>query len=243
MKNKELPKPLRDLVVEKHQSGFGYKKISRILEIPRSTVHSIIKKWKVYGTTETLPRAGRPSKLSRRAEDVPKCIVTDCPYKTGRKLECPKVVLHAFPKNLEKIKQWLVQTRQEFGDLDAFAVEVLEGKESEKHRLCSEHFTSDCYVPQGSNFVLSRDAIPTVFPGGEQSGGAAEGVVGPPRKKCRSATPEKCSIFIDALGIPSYVGREDASTQTDPRFGLKDAGTKTSSTLGKKHVSTQTKGV
>jgi transposase len=40
------------------------------LNIPRSTIKSIIKKWKEYGTTTNLPREGHPPKLmdqSRRA--------------------------------------------------------------------------------------------------------------------------------------------------------------------------------
>ena len=65
MKTKELSKQLRDKVVERHRSGEGYKKISKALNIPWSTVKSIIKKWKVYGTTQNLLRAGRP-KLSSR---------------------------------------------------------------------------------------------------------------------------------------------------------------------------------
>lgn len=63
----ELPEQFRQKVVERHKSGEGYKKISKTLNIPQSTVASIIKKWKVYHTTQTLPRSGRPSKLSSRA--------------------------------------------------------------------------------------------------------------------------------------------------------------------------------
>ncbi len=66
MKTKELSKQLRDKVVERHRSGEGYKKISKALNIPWSTVKSIIKKWKVYGTTQNLLRAGCPPKLSSR---------------------------------------------------------------------------------------------------------------------------------------------------------------------------------
>ena len=33
------------------------------MHIPWSTVKTIIKKWKVYGTTKILPRTGHPSKL------------------------------------------------------------------------------------------------------------------------------------------------------------------------------------
>ncbi len=42
------------------------QKISAALKVPKSTVASIILKWKTFGTTRTLPRAGRPAKLSYR---------------------------------------------------------------------------------------------------------------------------------------------------------------------------------
>ena len=65
MRTKELSKDLRDKVVERHRSGEGYKNISKALNIPQSTVKTIIKKWN--GTTKTLPRSGRPSKLGDQA--------------------------------------------------------------------------------------------------------------------------------------------------------------------------------
>uniref|UniRef100_A0AAZ3PQM4 Transposase Tc1-like domain-containing protein n=1 Tax=Oncorhynchus tshawytscha TaxID=74940 RepID=A0AAZ3PQM4_ONCTS len=55
---------VRDTVVNKFKAGFGYKKISQALNIPRSTVQAIILKWKEYQTTANLPRPDRPSKLS-----------------------------------------------------------------------------------------------------------------------------------------------------------------------------------
>lgn len=64
MKNKEHTRQVRDTVVKKFKAGFGYKKISQALNIPRSTVQAIILKWKEYQTTANLPRPGRPSKLS-----------------------------------------------------------------------------------------------------------------------------------------------------------------------------------
>ena len=63
MSTKELSKDLLDKVVERHRSGDAYKNITKALNIPRSTVKTIIKKWKAYGTTKTLPSSGRPSKL------------------------------------------------------------------------------------------------------------------------------------------------------------------------------------
>ncbi len=64
MRSKELPEELRDRIVARHRSGQGYKKNSAALKVPKSTVASIILKWKTFGTTRTLPRAGRPAKLS-----------------------------------------------------------------------------------------------------------------------------------------------------------------------------------
>uniref|UniRef100_A0A3B3QQY6 Transposase Tc1-like domain-containing protein n=1 Tax=Paramormyrops kingsleyae TaxID=1676925 RepID=A0A3B3QQY6_9TELE len=66
MKSKELPVDLQDRIVSRHKSGEGYRKISAALEVPMSTVASIIRKWKKFETTRTLPRAGRPFKLSDR---------------------------------------------------------------------------------------------------------------------------------------------------------------------------------
>ncbi|NP_001140081.1 high mobility group protein B1 [Salmo salar] len=70
MRRKELSEEFRDKVVDRHRLGEGYKKISHTLSIPLGTVRSIIKKWKVYGTTETLPRSGRPSKISSWAKRI-----------------------------------------------------------------------------------------------------------------------------------------------------------------------------
>ncbi|KAG2463873.1 TCB1 transposase, partial [Polypterus senegalus] len=64
MKSKELSVDLQDRIVSRHKSGEGYRKISAALKVPISTVASIIHKWKKFETTRTLPRAGRPSKLS-----------------------------------------------------------------------------------------------------------------------------------------------------------------------------------
>ena len=54
---------IRDRIVSRHRSGEGYQNISAALKVTKSTVFSIILKWKKFGTTKTLPRAGRPDKL------------------------------------------------------------------------------------------------------------------------------------------------------------------------------------
>ena len=58
----ELP----DRIVARNRSGEGYQNISAALKVHNNTVASIILKWKKFGTTKTLPRAGRAAKLSIR---------------------------------------------------------------------------------------------------------------------------------------------------------------------------------
>jgi hypothetical protein len=66
MRSKELSVELRDRIVSRHRSGEGYQNISAAFKGPKNTVVSIILKWKKFGTTKTLPKAGRPDKLSNR---------------------------------------------------------------------------------------------------------------------------------------------------------------------------------
>ncbi|KAK3507628.1 hypothetical protein QTP70_031676, partial [Hemibagrus guttatus] len=60
-----------------YQSGKGYKAISKALGLLRTTVRAIIYKWRKHGTVENLPRSGRPTKITPRAQpqliqEVPK---------------------------------------------------------------------------------------------------------------------------------------------------------------------------
>ncbi|XP_037106284.1 uncharacterized protein LOC119122170 isoform X4 [Syngnathus acus] len=64
--SRELPQHQRDLIVERYQSGEGYKRISKALNISWSTVKSVIVKWRKNGTTVPLPRTGRPSKIDEK---------------------------------------------------------------------------------------------------------------------------------------------------------------------------------
>jgi len=60
----------------------GYKTISGVLKVPKSTVSFIIRKWKEYGTTQTLPRADRPTKMSNWARRTLIREVTNNPMNT-----------------------------------------------------------------------------------------------------------------------------------------------------------------
>ena len=62
----ELSVELRDRIVSRHRSREGYHKMYAALKVLKNTVASIILKWKKFGTTKTLPRAGHPAKLSNQ---------------------------------------------------------------------------------------------------------------------------------------------------------------------------------
>ena len=51
----------RQMVIDLHKCGNGYKKICIQLNIPLSTVRAIIKKFKRYGTVENLMGRGSAS--------------------------------------------------------------------------------------------------------------------------------------------------------------------------------------
>ena len=87
MKSKELSVELRDRIVRRHRSREGCKKISRELRVPKSTVSSIISKGKHYGTTKTLPRAGRLTKLNNQARRTLVKEVTKNPMTTLTELQ------------------------------------------------------------------------------------------------------------------------------------------------------------
>ena len=84
-KSEELSQDLRNLIVAKHNDGIGYRRHSKLLNVPVSTVGAIIRKWKDNHFTVNLPRSGAPRKISDRGvkriirrvvqEPTPSCMV------------------------------------------------------------------------------------------------------------------------------------------------------------------------
>uniref|UniRef100_A0AAZ3QZ27 Transposase n=1 Tax=Oncorhynchus tshawytscha TaxID=74940 RepID=A0AAZ3QZ27_ONCTS len=62
--------------------------MSAALKVPKNTVASIILKWKKFGTTKTLPRAGRKAKLSNRGRRALDREVTKKPMVTLTEFLC-----------------------------------------------------------------------------------------------------------------------------------------------------------
>ena len=64
-KTKELSKDIRDKIVDLHNAGMGYKKISTTVN-KLTTVGAIIRKWKKHKVTANLPWSWAPRKISPR---------------------------------------------------------------------------------------------------------------------------------------------------------------------------------
>ncbi|KAM4031591.1 uncharacterized protein ACNLHF_019001 isoform 2-T2 [Anomaloglossus baeobatrachus] len=61
-RSKEICEEVRRRVVEAHEAGKGYKSISKVCALHRSTVRQIVYKWKTFNTVSSRPRSGRPTK-------------------------------------------------------------------------------------------------------------------------------------------------------------------------------------
>lgn len=75
VKSHELSEFQRGAVIGCHMSKKSYREISTLLNIPKSTVSSIIAKWKELGTIATQPRSGRPRKMTERGQRMLRQIV------------------------------------------------------------------------------------------------------------------------------------------------------------------------
>ncbi|XP_075034223.1 uncharacterized protein LOC142095227 [Mixophyes fleayi] len=150
---------------------------------------------------------------------MPSCIVKGCTHYTGMKTSNPLLTMHVFPREIGRIKLWLQQTGQDFGDIDAFATKILDAARSGKYRICSAHFGPGSYTSQGSRIVLKQDAVPTLFPG----------IYPKPPQDWKPFPPQakKIHLDLDILGkrdTPLYVNagtpkqttqKREVATQTD----------------------------
>ncbi|KAI4886605.1 hypothetical protein NFI96_000803 [Prochilodus magdalenae] len=66
VKTKELSEDTRNRIVDLHQAGKTESAKGKQLDVKKSTVGAIIRKWKTYKTTTNLPRSGAPRKISAR---------------------------------------------------------------------------------------------------------------------------------------------------------------------------------
>ena len=65
-KSKEISQDLRKKIVDVHKSGSSLGAIFKRLKVPRSSVQTIVRKYKHHGTTQQSNRSGRRRVLSPR---------------------------------------------------------------------------------------------------------------------------------------------------------------------------------
>ncbi|KAM5141664.1 uncharacterized protein ACMZJ9_015376 isoform 2-T3 [Mantella aurantiaca] len=95
---------------------------------------------------------------------MPKCVVKSCPHATGQKTAYPDISLHAFPRKIPQMQAWLRLAGMDEEMVKDFTEMIIEDKRSDKFRMCSAHFTEDCYTMKGVRRALKEDSLPTIFP-------------------------------------------------------------------------------
>ncbi|XP_073499062.1 uncharacterized protein [Phyllobates terribilis] len=118
---------------------------------------------------------------------MPSCIVNGC--NSSWKIKDPDLVLHSFPKDINIIKRWLLETQQDFGDLDAMCQKIFISAKG-AFRICSKHFSFDCYEVRGRTRCLKKNALPTIFPS----------------ESCVNKTSKSKSVKKDERPMSSFAG-------------------------------------
>uniref|UniRef100_A0A8C5M4F8 THAP domain-containing protein 1 n=1 Tax=Leptobrachium leishanense TaxID=445787 RepID=A0A8C5M4F8_9ANUR len=93
-----------------------------------------------------------------------RCIVVGCTNYHGSKFFREKgVSMHNFPKDRRRAKTWLEASTDHFDDIEEtlnFITKTLEGR---RIKICSEHFTQDCFNIAENRQLLTKNAIPSIF--------------------------------------------------------------------------------
>lgn len=146
-----------------------------------------------------------------------------------------------FPHEPQRIKHWLLLIGQNFGNLDAFVRRILMARKT--FRICSDHFTPDCYILLGNKRVLRDEAVPSIFPKIIDDSDLCIEDTSPPSKRPRvdplsqdyhtllaaynhqlaSSSQSNCK---DA-STTTTVQCKDVSTRTDFYFQTREMGTRT----------------
>lgn len=97
---------MRELIIKLHQKKKSLAEIAKVIDRPRGTVQSVIKKFKITGSIATAPRNGRPRILSKREERT----VTQA-VKNNPRISAPKIAAQVeldtgkkvHPENIRRI--------------------------------------------------------------------------------------------------------------------------------------------
>ena len=65
-KSKNTSFEIRQIVIFKHSKNISVRKIASSLNLPKSTVHDIIRRFRQEDRIESIPQRGQPEKLSEQ---------------------------------------------------------------------------------------------------------------------------------------------------------------------------------
>ncbi|XP_071988891.1 uncharacterized protein [Engystomops pustulosus] len=95
---------------------------------------------------------------------MPCCVVKGCICRYTWNTRDSGIILHVFPRDPNIIRLWLQKTGLEGEELEVMVEKVIKGKRTDAYRMCSVHFSDDCYIDNGARRKLKKNAIPTIFP-------------------------------------------------------------------------------
>ncbi|XP_072006315.1 uncharacterized protein [Engystomops pustulosus] len=82
--------------------------------------------------------------------------------------------MHCFPANRDRTRNWLLQAPHLFTNVEQWVEKIMLGKKTDAYRMCSLHFTHDCYYYEADRRRLRPNAVPTVFEVDDQMPSSSE---------------------------------------------------------------------
>ncbi|XP_040185818.1 uncharacterized protein LOC120918344 [Rana temporaria] len=89
---------------------------------------------------------------------MPTCFLKSCSSNHGTK----NVKLHSFPRNRERIRQWLEKIKIPNDELDSL-VETISISKFSKFKICSKHFSEEDFQEKGAKRHLKKTAYPSLI--------------------------------------------------------------------------------
>ncbi|XP_073467392.1 uncharacterized protein [Aquarana catesbeiana] len=89
---------------------------------------------------------------------MPSCMVKGCTF-SWRTRE-PQTVLHVFPRQRERILNWLQMIRMDESHISSL-VEKMYNSRNNEYRICSLHFSKLDYEQRGKKMYLKKNAVPS----------------------------------------------------------------------------------
>ncbi|XP_040189237.1 uncharacterized protein LOC120920891 [Rana temporaria] len=94
---------------------------------------------------------------------MPGCMAKDCMNYTKKGDKESRISYFTFPKDDQKIKEWLHNAGMDPGMIEEYIPIIKADKHADSYRMCSSHFTNDCFTMRGTQRRLVTNAAPTIF--------------------------------------------------------------------------------